>query len=87
MLSRKGIYAVGTSSVDVTETILMQTSPFKILSIKRDLGLDFPNFKGNISLIVIYEDVNAKFLLHVQLLSYLSKKDLYQHFLAKNVSH
>ena len=32
MLSRKGIYAVGTDSTDVTETILMQTSPFKIVS-------------------------------------------------------
>ena len=57
MLSRKDIYAVGTGSVDVTETILMQTSPFKIVRIKRDLGLDFPKFNVNISLIVIYEDV------------------------------
>ncbi|XP_060592189.1 calmodulin-regulated spectrin-associated protein 1-like isoform X2 [Ruditapes philippinarum] len=30
VLSRKGIYAVGSDSVDVTETILMQSAPFKL---------------------------------------------------------
>ena len=33
MLSRKGIYAVGSDSVDVTETILMQSAPFKLVKV------------------------------------------------------
>jgi len=34
VLSRKGIYAVGSDSVDVTETILMQSAPFKLVSFR-----------------------------------------------------